>query len=172
MRAVYSMSVCAPFVFLALIHFGSALQCWKCHSEFDITCHDYFNVTRIEQNKRYYDNFNYGSNRPVQNQRNEPHLEHCDQSYATHFNQKTVCLKRVYRAPGSNDRPHVQRECRLVSINLKEGECPEDLASDRSRTVDFCGTCTYDGCNGATGIRTNVLAALILPVLMLLVLRK
>lgn len=76
---------------------GFALQCWKCHSEFDVTCRDYFNVTRIQQNRRYFDNFNYAGNRQIQNPRNEPHLEHCDESFAHTYNQKTVCIKRVYR---------------------------------------------------------------------------
>jgi len=172
MCQVYSVTF-VLFVLIALINTGLALQCWKCHSEFDITCRDYFNVTRIQQNRRNFDNFNYGNNnRPLQQQiRNDPHLERCDESFAASYNQKTVCLKRVYRGTGNSDIPNVQRECRLVSKSLKEGECPEELTADRSRTVDFCGTCDFDGCNTASGIKTNLMSA-ILPVILLFVLCK
>lgn len=71
----------------------NGLQCWKCTSEFDITCRDFFNVTRIRENRRFLENVNY-SNRQ-QTVRNEPHLEVCDEMFTSSYGQKNVCLKRV-----------------------------------------------------------------------------
>ncbi|KAG5870420.1 hypothetical protein JTB14_002782 [Gonioctena quinquepunctata] len=163
----------ASVLFLLIVvaaHTGYALQCWKCYSDYDVTCRDHFNITRIQENRRHFDNFNYGNNRQIQPVRNDPHLEICDEGYATTYNQKNVCLKRVYR--GADGIPVVHRECRLVSKNLKSEACPEELAYDRSRTVDFCGTCEYDGCNGATGITTNAILSSLIPVTLLLMFKK
>ncbi|XP_023021842.2 uncharacterized protein [Leptinotarsa decemlineata] len=154
----------------AITHTGYTLQCWKCYSDYDVTCRDHFNITRIQENRRHFDNFNYGNNRQIQPVRNDPHLEVCDDTLAGNYNQKSVCLKRVYK--GNYGLPVVHRECRLVPRNLKEGSCPDDLAYDTSRTVTYCGTCEYDGCNAATSITLNNILFSLIPVGTLLMFRN
>ncbi|KAJ8915178.1 hypothetical protein NQ315_000431 [Exocentrus adspersus] len=154
--------VCLAFavgVFCVLLQNGQALQCWKCNSEYDVTCRDYFNLTKIEINKRYFDNANYG-NRQIQPVRTDPHLEPCDEMYTSSYSQKNVCLKRVFK--GVHGIPVVNRECRLVSSDFKVGNCPQDLL-DRNKEVEYCGTCDHDGCNAGSAVTFSVLLAAVLP---------
>ncbi|XP_072393536.1 uncharacterized protein [Diabrotica undecimpunctata] len=169
--------VASAILILALVDCGLALQCWSCKSEFDVTCRDYFNVTKIEENRRHFENFNFqGNNRPFSiGNRNEPHEVHCDGSYVNNYNQKTVCIKTVFRgytSSGSNsDIPNVHRDCRIVPKSLPVGECPDELKNDKSRNIDYCVTCETDGCNLATGIKSNLILASI-PLVLLVLLQK
>uniref|UniRef100_A0A6P7H071 Uncharacterized protein LOC114344486 isoform X1 n=1 Tax=Diabrotica virgifera virgifera TaxID=50390 RepID=A0A6P7H071_DIAVI len=170
--------VASAILILALVDCGFALQCWDCKSEFDVTCRDYFNVSRIEENNRIYENFNFQQSNSRQfsiGNRNNPRKIHCDGSYVNSYNQKTVCLKTVSRGfsgSGSNaEIPNVHRECRIVSKSLAAGECPDELKNDRSRTIDYCVTCETDGCNLATGIKSNIVLASV-PLLLLALLQK
>lgn len=88
------------FIFL-LLHFfadnftGLALQCWKCSSDFDITCRDHFNVTRIQQNRRYFEQINYSGRQQAAG--NNPQLIHCDEMYtSSNYDTINVCMKREH----------------------------------------------------------------------------
>lgn len=72
---------------------GFAIQCWKCTSQTDATCRDFFNTTRILLNQRHMDAYSYGNLQPA---RTDPHLSPCDGMHTSTFGQfKNVCLKRV-----------------------------------------------------------------------------
>ncbi|XP_056639807.1 uncharacterized protein LOC130447150 [Diorhabda sublineata] len=156
---------------LALTENGFTLHCWQCNSEIDVTCRDYFNITRIEENRRHFENFNYQNNRPIHDlPRNDPHLQHCDDSFSHQYNQKSVCLKRVYRVTGSHsDLPNVQRDCRIVPKDFVVGTCPEELKSFGNKIVDYCSTCNIDGCNKAEGIKFNILNSILLLIIFFMV---
>ncbi|CAH0564142.1 unnamed protein product [Brassicogethes aeneus] len=154
-------------VILALVKNGDALQCWKCSSEMDVTCRDYFNVTKIMQTRRYFDNINYG-NRQQQPITNDPHLELCDDRFTTSYDKTNVCLKTIHTTP--NGMQVVNRKCMLVNKDLKSGACPQEL-TQRGQSLDYCLTCNYDGCNAATGLKTTLLSSLI-PVALMLFFRK
>lgn len=131
-------------VVLTLIESGFALRCWKCSSDMDATCRDYFNTTRIFMNRRNFDA--YASVQPART----PELAECEGMHTSTYGvYKNVCLKRIYTVP--NGPPHVQRECRVVGKDLKYGTCPEDfLYGSNSKNMEYCGTCELDGCNSAS----------------------
>ncbi|XP_018578085.1 uncharacterized protein LOC108916342 [Anoplophora glabripennis] len=155
-------------IFFALAQNAHGLQCWKCSSAYDVTCRDYFNITRIEINRRYFDTANYG-NRQVHPVRTDPHVEICDDMHTSSYNQKNVCLKTVYK--GAHGIPEVTRGCRMVQKTLKSGECPEEL-KDKNKEFEFCGTCESDQCNAAGMIKTNLFLAATVPVVLAVFVRK
>ncbi|KAJ8971317.1 hypothetical protein NQ314_000759 [Rhamnusium bicolor] len=157
-------------IHIFIILLGNALRCWTCNSAYDVTCRDYFNLTRIAENTRYHDSASasYGHRQTVP-VGNDPQLKICDDMYTTTYNQKNVCLKRVSKGP--NGLPVVRRLCQLVPKSLKVGECPDDMR-DQTKDIEFCSTCEYDGCNAAAELKTNVILASIISVSLLLVLRN
>lgn len=149
---------------LSMIEGGLALRCWKCTSNTDATCRDYFNTTRILLNQRVMDSYNYGS---VQSARNDPHLAECEGMHTSTYAQfKNVCLKRVITGQNSL-LSEIHRECRMVPKDLKMGACPDDFVHNRPRNLEFCGTCEYDGCNSANA-NSIIFMGLVPSVLLLL----
>ncbi|XP_019871735.1 uncharacterized protein LOC109600096 [Aethina tumida] len=166
---MYSQSVVVAIfgIILSVVNSGLALQCWKCSSDFDITCRDHFNVTRIQQNRRYFEQINYSGRQQAAG--NNPQLIHCDEMYtSSNYDTINVCMKREHTTP--DGKKVVNRECQLVSRSLKAGQCPPEIYQ-RFPDIDFCQTCNYDGCNSATGLKTNLMAACV-PLALLLFLRK
>ncbi|KAJ8959163.1 hypothetical protein NQ318_022424 [Aromia moschata] len=143
-----------------------ALQCWTCNSEFDVTCRDYFNKTRIQENRQHIDNIVY-ENRNIQPVRNEPHLRICEDRHTIATGYKNVCIKKVTK--DFNGIPNVRRECRLVPETSKVGECPDDT---KSQDLQFCATCDTDGCNGANSVKTDAFLAAAVSISLVLILRK
>ncbi|XP_066159259.1 uncharacterized protein [Euwallacea fornicatus] len=134
-------------VLLYIADKSSALHCWKCASNTDATCRDFFNTTRILLNQRHMDQYySYGNVIPA---KTDPFLIQCDGMHTSTFGQfKNVCLKKVLTVPhGPNE---VVRECRMVVKDLKIGACPEDIIGSSPRNLEYCGTCEYDGCNSAS----------------------
>ncbi|CAH1954195.1 unnamed protein product [Acanthoscelides obtectus] len=154
---------------IAFVQSGHSLQCWRCSSIQDSTCSDYFNVTRIRQNTRNSDTLTYGSS-PVQPVKNYPHKEVCDDRYDNTYNQRNVCIKRVFL--DSSDRKVVERGCRKVSRNLQVGKCPEELWAEPGRNIEYCGTCDSEECNSANGHLGNFFLTVVGPVLAHLLLRS
>ncbi|XP_030759728.1 uncharacterized protein LOC115885085 [Sitophilus oryzae] len=147
---------------LALIKTGClALECWKCTSDYDASCSDHFNTTRIFKNRVHLNDYeSYGTN---QLNRREPHLFTCEGMHTSTIEQyKNVCLKKVYIIP---NRPNKYiRECRMVLKSHKVGECPSDvLAAATDRSLVHCSSCEYDGCNSAN--RNTVFLMGLLPLL-------
>ncbi|KAJ3645756.1 hypothetical protein Zmor_023390 [Zophobas morio] len=147
---------------LAYVQQGWALRCWSCSSDLDSTCMDPFNATKLITQRQYFQQTNYNN----QYQRNDmPILRECTNDLGQIYNQKQMCVKRVINVPYG--KKIVSRECKAVSTNQAAGTCP-----DRSNNVEFCEYCEYDGCNGATGMKANVLGALAVPGVLLLFLRR
>lgn len=156
--------MCIVAVMAVVLHLaakGEALSCWKCSSQNDATCRDYFNTTRILLNQRHMDSYSYSNLQPAST---APRLEQCDGMHTSTYSQyKSVCLKRVLTVP--NGLNEVVRECRMVHNDLKAGACPEDILSNRPRNLEYCVSCEYDGCNSATS-NSLVFVALV-PALLL-----
>ncbi|CAG9767445.1 unnamed protein product [Ceutorhynchus assimilis] len=150
-------------VILGVIESGLSLRCWKCTSQLDATCRDYFNTTRILLNQRHMDQYSYGN---LQQARTDPHLSDCDGMHTSTYGQvKNVCLKWVIQEP--DQLPQVHRECQMVPRELQVGACPEKLSQNRPRYLQSCSTWEYDGCNSAS---TNgvILLGLVPAVVLLL----
>ncbi|KAL1497959.1 hypothetical protein ABEB36_008837 [Hypothenemus hampei] len=140
-----------------------ALRCWKCTSEHDAICRDFFNTTRILLNQRQMQHqYSYANLQPA---RTDPYLSECDGVYTSTYGQvKNVCLKRVFSV--DNGPNEVIRECRMVRSDFKVGACPEDIDNHRPRNLELCETCDYDGCNSAT--MNSAVFIVLVPVILLL----
>ncbi|XP_050302329.1 uncharacterized protein LOC126740384 [Anthonomus grandis grandis] len=154
-------------VFALVIQEGLTLRCWKCSSQYDATCRDYFNTSRILLNNRQMDPYTFGNLQPA---RTDPHVTECEGMHTSTMGQmKNVCLKRVLTVPhGPNE---VIRECRMVHQQMKVGACPDELLNSPARNMEFCGSCEHDGCNSAP-TATGALLGALMPTFLLLILRK
>ncbi|KAF7279341.1 hypothetical protein GWI33_007356 [Rhynchophorus ferrugineus] len=149
---------------MALVKYGLSLRCWKCSSDYDSSCRDYFNTTKILQNQVHLNDYAYGN---IQMTRTEPHQFTCEGLRTSTITQfKNVCIKQVIKVPNSPNK--FVRECRLVSKTLKTGQCPSDvLSSTSSNNLVHCSSCEHDGCNSAT--RKTFFYTSLIPALVLLI---
>lgn len=151
-------------LFFAYLHNGYALRCWSCSSDLDMSCMDPFNSTKMLQHRNYFQQVNNNN----QYSRNDmPILRECTNELGQIYNQKQMCVKRVINVPYG--KKIVSRECKDVSTNQVTGTCPDKSGN---ANVEFCEYCDYDGCNAASGMRLNLLAAIAVPSALLLALRR
>ncbi|XP_072392950.1 uncharacterized protein [Diabrotica undecimpunctata] len=108
-------------------------------------------------NRQYDQNYNPSYNGGYRNDINSrPNLEICDENEARNRRMKNVCLKEIVK--GSN-YVSVVRRCELVPFEQTVGTCSQGVS--RGLLLEFCEYCDYDGCNSATGHKTNLLAVMI-----------
>lgn len=80
---------------------GEAVRCWTCNSQLDIRCRDYFNITGLQENKLYQENFSntFGEVRQIIT---APHIEHCEGKQIPPSDHKWICSKTVTK--GKNEK--------------------------------------------------------------------
>nr|CAH7749189.1 unnamed protein product [Callosobruchus chinensis] len=165
-------------VLIAAVQKASALQCWKCSSDIDPMCNDRFNQSDIlarrggglyspltqrqpydqqGYNQNYNPNYNPNYNQNYNNNYNPaaqssswPILDNCDDNEARLRRMKNVCMKKVIRGPGYSS---IIRRCAIIPPEQTVGTCHEPVS--RGLSLEFCEYCDYDGCNSATGLKTN-----------------
>ncbi|CAH0564143.1 unnamed protein product [Brassicogethes aeneus] len=115
---------------------------------------------------RFDQNSQRGYNRPVQqfSSRQYPQLVNCDDQGANLRRMKNVCYKR--KQTSTNGYTTIIRRCETVPLDTYAGTCYDPV--QRGISVNFCEYCDYDGCNGATSVKINVLTALV-PLLAFLI---
>nr|XP_023021836.1 uncharacterized protein DDB_G0287625-like [Leptinotarsa decemlineata] len=114
-----------------------------------------FNRGQVPFNQNFNPNFINGRS---------PRLEVCDENEARNRRMKNVCLKEVVKG---NNYVSIVRRCELIPLEASVGTCQQNV--NKGLYLGFCEYCDYDGCNSATGLRTNLfLAAVATSVLMFL----
>ncbi|KAJ8971318.1 hypothetical protein NQ314_000760 [Rhamnusium bicolor] len=69
-----------------------------------------------------------------------------------------------------NNYISIVRRCAMLGLNEAVGTCHDPVS--RGLSLEFCEYCDYDGCNSATGIKTNILLASILSIATVLFFRQ
>ncbi|RZB40459.1 hypothetical protein BDFB_004506 [Asbolus verrucosus] len=150
-------------VLFVAVQNGWALRCWSCSSDLDPSCRDYFNATKLQQQRSYFQQVNY--NNQYQGGNTMPMLTDCSNNLGQVFGQKQVCVKEIINQPYG--KTSISRHCQSVSNQQEVGTCP-NMGRDR----EFCEYCDSDGCNAAAGLKANVLAAMAVPCVLLFFLSR
>ncbi|CAG9856813.1 unnamed protein product [Phyllotreta striolata] len=97
-----------------------------------------------------FNNYNQGYN----NVGRQPVLEVCDENEARNRRMRNVCIKEIVRG---SSYMSVVRRCELIPYEQSVGTCSQGVS--KGLTLDFCEYCDWDGCNSATGLKTNLFLA-------------
>ncbi|CAH1106555.1 unnamed protein product [Psylliodes chrysocephalus] len=134
-----------------------------------------YDTNNNNNNNQRYDNQRYDNNRDpnynpgfsnynsgYNNVNRAPVLEQCDENEARNKRMRHVCLKEIVRG---SSYVSVVRRCELVAYEQPVGTCSQGV--NRGLTLDFCEYCDWDGCNSATGLKTNVYLAAAISLIVL-----
>ncbi|KAJ8983549.1 hypothetical protein NQ317_006594 [Molorchus minor] len=80
---------------------------------------------------------------------------------------RNVCIKKTIRGSGYVS---IVRRCAMIALNENVGTCHDPVS--RGLSLEFCQYCDYDGCNSATGLKTNIALASISSLVLILFFRK
>lgn len=119
----------AILVLVAVLHQGSALECWQCDSNSSPECDD--PITQSEHHKSF-------------------HIKNCDSTLSTYrsTSEKQICRKTVQI---ENGKKVVIRACSLPypqERDITDGVCSPDTVPSNT-IIQSCHICSTDVCNGA-----------------------
>ncbi|KAL0821669.1 hypothetical protein ABMA28_005109 [Loxostege sticticalis] len=148
-----NLSLFVPVLLLAVfVQDGESVRCWTCSSDLNPYCGDPFPGSRSDYQPASQYQFR---------------LENCDANTGATYpyltSSRSACKKQTKYI---NGQTVVSRGCTWKRSDDYSVSCPSSTNGPNEIT-QFCETCDYDGCNGASAIGKTI-ALLLAPLGVLL----